>query len=99
MTSEQRTESHSKDFDAGESRPREKLSNPQYEVLRLWVLGGADAIGHHSTQTIESLIAEGFIDENGPTDRAKAYVERQELAIGRVEQAIKACGGRTIPEE
>lgn len=55
-----------------------KLPQAQHELLRLWVLGGAEAIGKHSTRTVEALIARNLIDGDGPTGYAKRYIDHHE---------------------
>ena len=60
----------------------ETLPKAQHTMIRLWVLGGADAVKHHSTRTVDSLISDGYLDRDGPTKRAIEYVEDYELRIG-----------------
>ena len=50
-------------------------SQEQHRIIRLWVLGGADAVGRHSTQAVCCLIRDGYLDHNGPTEKAREYVE------------------------
>jgi len=57
-----------------------RLPKAQHDMIRLWVLGGADAIGHHSTQTVRTLLKSGYLDKNGPTAKAVEYVNRHEVA-------------------
>ena len=56
------------------------MTQPQYRLLRAWVLGGIDAIGKHSTRTVDALIASGHVDANGPTQKGKRYVDERERA-------------------
>lgn len=57
------------------------LSGTQYKVLRLWVLGGADAIftrGATTARLIYSLQELGVIDDNGPTQAGIDHINREE---------------------
>lgn len=57
------------------------LTKPQYDVLRLWVLGGPDAIftrGKTTRRLIDSLLAKGALDKHGPTKAAIDYVNSEE---------------------
>lgn len=60
--------------------PIKPLPAAQHALLRLWVLGGIDAIGVHSTATVRALIKAGWVDRDGPTREARAYIDRTELA-------------------
>ncbi len=60
-----------------------RLPKAQHEMIRIWVLGGFDAVGHHSTKTVDTLISKDYLDFTGPTDKAREYVdacEREDLA-------------------
>lgn len=56
------------------------LTKSQHDIIRLWVLGGVDAIGTHSTQSVNILIHKGYLDRFGPTEKAKTYVDETEKA-------------------
>ncbi len=57
------------------------LPDAQHNMIRLWVLGGVDAIGKHSTRTVDSLIKSGYLDKNGPTSKAREYVDFHEKKV------------------
>ena len=64
-----------------------RLPESQHNMIRLWILGGVDAIGKHSTRTVDALIRIGFLDHrDGPTDRARAYVDYHERQSFKIEQ-------------
>lgn len=52
-----------------------KLPTSQYALLRAWVLGGFEAIG---SRTVDSLMRRGLLDANGPTVAARKYVDETE---------------------
>lgn len=54
------------------------LPDAQHAMIRLWVLGGVDAVGKHSTRTVQALLDAGYLDEKGPTAKARAYVDLHE---------------------
>ena len=56
-----------------------RLPDAQHTMIRLWVLGGVDAIGHHATTTVDALIRQRYLDKHGPTDIARAYVNDTEF--------------------
>ena len=58
-----------------------QLPKAQDEMIFAWVLGGAGAIGRHSTRTVDALLGAGYLDRVGPTDKAKAYVEARHNAL------------------
>ena len=64
------------------------LPAAQDELLSAWVLGGIDAIGRHSTRTVDSLIRAGYVDRVGPTDKARTYVEARHNAF----VGVLSCG-------
>ena len=53
-----------------------ELSEFQERLINRWYLGGVDAIGTHSTQTVRSLIDKGYLDSKGLTDKARAYCKQ-----------------------
>jgi len=57
-----------------------RLSPAQHKMIRLWVLGGGDAIGRHSTRTVEALIRGGYADCTGPTNKGRRYVDYHECS-------------------
>jgi hypothetical protein len=62
-------------------------------MIRLAVLGGMGAIGHHSTQTVGSLMQGGYFDRNGPTQKAKDYVHAHEThGFGQYAAGIPPAG-------
>ena len=58
-----------------------RLPKAQDEMIFAWVLGGAEAIGHHSTRTVDALLRCGYLDREGPTDKARAYVEARHVEL------------------
>ncbi len=61
-----------------ERKACERLPKSQHDLIRLWVLGGIDAIGRHSTRTVSALIKAGYADKSGPTGKARNYVDYHE---------------------
>lgn len=55
-----------------------RLPAAQHNLIRLWVLGGINAIGKHSTKSVSPLIRAGYLDRNGPTPKAMAYITHHE---------------------
>lgn len=58
-----------------------RLPKAQDDMIRRWVLGGPDAVGKHSTRTVIALERAGYLDRNGPTRKARDYVEAQHRAL------------------
>lgn len=50
-------------------------------MIAAWVLGGPEAIGRHSTRTVDSLMKKGYIDSDGPTQKALDYVEARHREV------------------
>jgi hypothetical protein len=55
-----------------------KLSENEKKILSLWFLGGSDAIGKHSTNTINSLYRKGLLDRNGLSEKGKSIAKENE---------------------
>ena len=58
-----------------------RLPKAQDEMIASWVLGGPEAIGRHSTRTVDSLMKKGYIDSDGPTKKALDYVEARHREV------------------
>jgi len=76
------------------AKKTKRLPPAQHEMIVAWVLGGADAVGWHSTQTFYALVKAGYLDQGSPTQRARDYVDQ--WALGGTREELEAAAEREL---